>query len=254
MTYEQLIAQRARNASGCLGSISRLNDYTDFAESPISRSDVRTVDIPFATSTTSGSLQVVHVMPAGSVTVNPYGYNYLAAFGGCVVIPPKWGVKANEVLEYFNQPVFDELQTLRSDESKFRSVLEDLKSKTAIQEREYIADRLATLLEDFQSDSGRSLDADSLRTFVALLSLYPKLKRPHITADEKGYLFAEWKNEDGKRSLGVLILPMRQIRFVAFRPDESSAVRKKHISGLSSVGQLFKDLSSYDVLTWASVD
>ncbi|MDP3496721.1 MAG: hypothetical protein Q8R84_03520 [Candidatus Nitrotoga sp.] len=171
---------------------------------------------------------------------------------GDVMVSAK-DINRNEISTYFKPAVFDELQKLRKDKTKFSAALQDLRSRVDIHERVSIVHRLETLMEDFQDDYGRALDADSLRTFIDFLSQYPKLKKPSITANENGILFAEWKNEDGRRSLGVLNLPMHQVRFAAFRPDASSSIRKKHISGVSSIEHLFLDLAPYDILAWVCV-
>lgn len=249
MTHAQSLELRAIHASKFLGSFQGWNEGTMFVESLKSRHDIQTVEISFTPTITSGVIAGIGSMSAGVIRAlqNPSSGHPFYKMGN--VLLSTTGIERNEIANY--PAAFDELHELRTDKTKFLAALKDLKSQVAIHERESIVHRLETLLVDFQDDYDRALDANSLRTLIALLSLYPKLKRPSITADENGNLFAEWKSEDGKRSLGLLILPMRQVRFVAFRPDTLSPMRKKYVSGLSSVEELFTDLASYDILSWA---
>lgn len=154
-------------------------------------------------------------------------------------------------LRYESAAAFDELQKLRADETPFRSVLRQLRARTSIHAGSTIADRLETLLEDFQDDYGRSLNPESLRAFIALLVQHPDLKRPVITASDTGNLSVEWKSEDKERFLGLQVLPTHQVRYVAYCPDARNPRLRKYSSGLTSADQLFVDLASYDVLSWA---
>lgn len=255
MTREQSLAYSAINASKCLGFPWGQDVGSGVAENLAVGPDIRSVEILRATAGTAtpGSVLILRGMSANTTLINHYALDYLMSGKGAVALLSVPDEKHNEILGYPKLAVFDELQKLRADETRFRAVLRDLRSLTSVRERESIVKRLEALLEDFQDDYGRCLDTESLRTFVALLSLYPELRRPVITAAENGNLFAEWKTEDGKRFLGLQMLPMHQVRFVAFRPDAKYSQLRNHSSGVTSVDQLFTDLASYDVLAWARV-
>lgn len=256
MTHEQSLAYSAINASKCLGFSWGQDVGSEVAKNLAAGPDIQSIEILSATAGTATPKMVLILrdIPANTKLISHYASDYLKMSGtDAVTLLPVTDIKHNEILGYPKLAVFDELQKLRADETRFRAVLRDLRSLTAVREQETIVKRLEALLEDFQDDYGRCLDTESLRTFVALLSLYPELRRPVITAAENGNLFAEWKTEDGKRFLGLQLLPMHQVRFVAFRPDTKYSQLRNHSSGITSVDQLFTDLASYDILAWARV-
>jgi hypothetical protein len=251
MISTQSLAHKAIHAAKCLSAADDFEFDSMTAEYAAVGSGIRPVEIGRATAstTTSSSVGLLREMHADWPQL---GHTvYLVSAKDFTTSPTFTESKNNEALSLVRLAVFDELQRLRADDTRFRAVIRELRTQTAIRERESIANRLEVLLEDFQDDYGRSLNVESLRTFVALLSLHPELRRPAITAAENGNLFAEWKTQDGKRFLGLQMLPMNQVRFVAFRPDAKHSHLRNHSSGVTSVDQLFADLASYDILAWA---
>lgn len=251
MIHAQSLARKAIHAAKCLGATDDF-EVDSMAECAAVERGIRPVEIVRATaSTTTSSMGVMLRDMHADWSV--LGHNvavYSVRAKDFTASPTFTGIKNNESLSVVRQAVFDELQKLRADETRFRAVIRELRAQTTISERESIAKRLEVLLEDYQNDYGRSLNAESLRTFVALLLQHPQLRRPAITAAENGNLFVEWKTEDRKRFLGLQMLPMNQVRFVAFRPDAKHPHLRNSTSGITSVEQLFADLASYNILGW----
>ncbi len=249
MTSEQQsLAQNEINANKLLGYY--WDQHVDSAtyEYPATGADILRVDIPRATAVNTASQLKI----SDYTTTNSYSEpDYIMKLRELLFWRPSTDIKHNEILGHPTLDVFEELQKIRADETHFRSLLRDIPSLTDVRERESIAIRLEALLGDFQDDYGRCLDAESLRTFVTLFSLHPELSKPIITAAENGNLFAEWKAEDGKRFLGLQMLPTHQVRFVAIRPHAKYPQLRNYNSGVTSVEQLFTDLDSYDILSWA---
>lgn len=260
MRREQSLTHKARCAERYLGFPGDLEDeVTSTGWGAINR-DVRPMEIHrtlTSTTASSASLSAHNVLSAwlqrGKSHAKHYGQPVVRWVGvkEFAISSAYTDSRKDELVGYERVPVFDELQTLRADEAPFRIVLRQLEAQTAIRARESIAERLEGLLEDFQEDCSRSLNPESLRTFLTLLIQHPDLKRPSITAADSGNLVVEWKSEDKMRFLGLQMLPMHQVRFVAYSPDARNPHFKKHSSGVTSVDQLFVDLASYDVLSWA---
>lgn len=248
MTREQALAHGAINAGRYFNSAC-LDDDSRVVGNPAVGRDIRLVEIVGATAntnTSSSEMTSRDMLGDQAHIADPL----VKDFPKSLMLTDS---KYNEIPDYARLAVFDGLQKLRADETRFRAVLRELQTLTTIREGAPIVKRLEVLLQDFQDDYGRCLDTESLRTFIALLSLHPNLRRPVITAADNGNLFAEWKSEDGKRFLGLQMLPIRQIRFVAFRPDAKYPQLRNHSSGITPADQLFTDLASYDVLAWARV-
>lgn len=244
MTREESLTHSAINAGNFFG----WDQYIDSgAEENLIIGDIRSVEIPRATSVTSTSQWI---MVSGNTT-NVLLPDIIMKLKEIVVSNSITDNSYNENLCHPTLAVFDELQKIRADDTRFQTVLSHFQSLTNVRERESIAMRLESLLGDFQDDYGRCLDAESMRTFVALYSLHPELGRPVITAAENGILFAEWKTNDGKQFIGLEMLPTHQVRFVAFRPDAKYPQLRNCTSGITSVEQLHIDLASYDILAWA---
>lgn len=257
MTYEQALAEKARNAAKILGSFPEGEISLGAADSNQTRMNVRLVEIPSATNTTSQATVMLRDMPV-PVSVVGIGqlkhdfFNSLILRSSADLTQLSSIVQDIDLATYWS-PAFEELQEIRADERHFRTILRELRSMEAVRERDLIADRLETLLEDFQGDYGRSIDTESLRTFTAFLSLYPNLRKPIITAADNGNIFAEWKSEDGRKFLGLQMLPMCQVQYVAFCPNTRYPQLRKNTAGVTSVEQLFTDLASYDILSWIRV-
>lgn len=252
MTYEALV-EKARNAAKILASFPEEEISLGAADSNQFR-NVRLVEIPSATNTTSQATVMLRDMP---VTVSVMGIGQLKHdfFNSLILrssadLTQLSNIEQDIDLAAYWSPAFEELQEIRADERPFRAILRELRFMEAVLERRLIADRLETLLEDFQGDYGRSVDAESLRTFVAFLSLYPDLRKPIITAASNGNIFAEWKSEDGSRFLGLQMFPMLQVQYVAIRPNPRYPQLRKNTAGVTSVEQLFADLASYDIQSW----
>lgn len=254
--HTQHLARNAIHAAKCLGGAATAESEDDSmaAESAAIERGIRPVEIARAiASTTTSSKEVMlrHMRAEWSLFAQKPSVYMIAK--DLATSQTLTDIKNNEALGLVRPAVFDELQKLRADETRFRALILGLRAQTTIRERDSIAERLEILLEDYQDDYGRSLDAESLRTFIALLLQHPQLRRPAITAAENGNLFVEWKTEDRKRFLGLQMLPMNQARFVAFRPDAKHPHLRNSSSGVTSIDQLFADLASYDILAWALV-
>lgn len=229
MTHPQSVSYKGMQANACL--VSAWDLYNDFPENMLP-------NLPTAATTLSD------VEP----TEAPPPPRYLLR------VPAQLPITNNKHERLPSSPqlaVFDELEKLRADETRFRAGVAELRAMTTVRERESIAQRLENLLADFRDDYGRCLDTESLRTLIALLVLHPALKRPFITATEKGFLFSEWRSEDQKRLLSLQMLPAHRVRFVAYQPATTYPHLRKHSSGVTSVEELFSDLASYDILAWA---
>ncbi len=248
MKREESLSHKAINAGNFLGWDQYIGSGAE--ENLVARYPVRAVEIPRATAGTTTTSQSIMISD-NTTLVGRYVPNDIRKLKKFVNWLPITDIKHNENLGHPTLDVFDELQKIRADETHFRAILHDFRSLTTVRERESIAKRLEALLGDFQDDYGRCLDVESLRTFVALFSLHPELRQPTITAAENGNLFAEWKTDDGKRFLGLQMLPTHQVRFVAIRPNATYPQLRKYASGVTSVEQLFTDLPSYDILAWA---
>lgn len=257
---EHSLAHKARCAERYLGFTSDLEDESTSTGWGAIGHDIQPMEIPHtltSTAVSSAGLSLHDVLSPwsqrGKSRAKCYGQPVVHVVGlkKFALSPAYTDSKRDELFGYERLAVFDELQELRADEAPFRVVLQQLHAQTAIRAKESIAERLETLLEDFQEDYGRSLNPESLRSFLALLIQHPDLKRPLITAAESGNLIVEWRSEDKARFLGLQILPMHQVRYVAYRPDGRNPHLKNHSSGVTSVDYLFVDLASYDVLSWA---
>ncbi len=253
MIREYSLAHKARCAERYLGFAGDLDDEsTSSGWGAIS--DIQPVEIVQAISSTTTPLAgLSHEMLNAWLQGKSRGECRAVVVLGVRelgISPAYTGSRKDELFTHEGLAVFDELQKLRADETPFRAVLRQLQAQASIRAREAIAERLEILLEDFQDDYGRSLNPESMKTLLALLTLHPDLKRPTITAAENGNLFVEWKSEDKTRFLGLQLLPMHQVRFVAYCPDARNPHLRKHSSGVTSVDQLFVDLASYDVLSW----
>lgn len=258
MTREQALAHRAINA-GTFPSAAWEDDDSLAIESLTAERGVRSMEIiRTATSATNtktisrdvlGRQVFVRLLPSHYLRHDRYPRADVKDFVTPTTLTDSTPNENNSNW----LAVFDELRNLRADETRFREALCELRSMENVREGEAIAKRLEALLDDFQDDYGRCLDTESLRTFIALLSLHPELKRPVITAAENGNLFAEWKSEDGKRFLGLQLLPMLQVQFVTFQPNAKYSQLRNHSSGITSVDQVFMDTASYNILAWACV-
>ncbi len=245
MTREEPLPNGAINAGNFLSWDQYINSGAE--ENLMIGDTVRPVEIPRATAVTSTS----QCMMISGNTTSVVLLDIIVKLKEPVVWNSITDNNYNENLGDPTLAVFDELQKIRADETRFRALFREFQSLAVVRERESIAIRLEVLLGDFQDDYGRCLDAESMRTFVALYSLHPELRRPIITAAENGNLFAEWKTDEGKRFLGLEMLPTHQVQFVAIRPDAKYPQLSNYTSGLTSVEQLHIDLASYDILAWA---
>ena len=261
MSYEQSLAHKAIYANKFLGAHLGQDADLGTTDNLLYGLDIQLVKPIRATAlTVSPTTLFITDSPSDYVpTTRPSSYSVELRAGLVVMVEIKSAStltnrKYEEKLGSVSFSAFDELQKIRADDTRFRGALRELLTLTNIHEIEAIAKRLEILLEDFQGDYGRCLSTESLRSLIALLSLHPMLRRPMITASENGNLSVEWKSEDGRQFLGLQMLPMRQIRFFTFRPDAKFSTLRKHLSGLTSVDELFSDLASYDILSWICVD
>lgn len=283
MTGTQLIAQRAiqsvKNLYSNFDNDSKVEDSSSTAV--YSGKNIWLITIPGASEATTGiiaatpkinqDLVITPVQAADEINSNfvTVTYNVPAESSNTLTDALRaWIIRASDLMKEkeaavwypdtsFKQSgaldtVFYELR--KSREEDFQVELYRLRNLADVQARVVIAERLETLLEDFQDEYDHCLDLESLRLFVSLLSLNPQLKRPIITATESGCLVVEWKSEDKTKFLGLQMLSIHKVRFVAFRPSEKNPQLRKHVSGETSVNELFSDLVSYNIKAWADTN
>ena len=264
MTYGQSLARKAIHARKWMGARSWGDEYDTYASSGTAATteDIKTIDFSQAAVVGSGTqlpgffiiqssgAEAHDVLSIGSDGITGYWANIASTYSKAGI--ESADIKFVDIPRLGKSDLFRELQKHRADQTRFREQLSRLYSLTNVRERGSIAGRIDELLGDFQSDYGRSLNTESLQTFIELLSLNPGLKRPVITALDNGNLLAEWRSEDKSHYLGAQMLATHQVRFVAIRPDVKRPHLRIHSSGVTSVDELISDLASYNILSWAS--
>ena len=145
---------------------------------------------------------------------------------------------------------FAELDALR--ESSFRELIGRIRSSSALQDRDRLADRLEALLDAYKEENeGRALSPDSLRGLENFLEANPTFRRPALTATPAGNLYAQWKS-GRDRLLSIHFLPTNDARFVIFKPNPRHTGRVVRISGSTTVDALADAVMPHNVLQWSA--
>ena len=87
-----------------------------------------------------------------------------------------------------------------------------------LHERNKLANRLTSLIEEHDPDEIISIDQKSLTNFVMFLHHHKIEKRPLVTFDNYGCIDATWRR-DNNCLTGIVFLPGREAQLVTFYPD-----------------------------------
>ncbi|HCD6632435.1 hypothetical protein [Pseudomonas aeruginosa] len=145
---------------------------------------------------------------------------------------------------------FIELDRRRADTTEAESLLESLRTQTAIRNANNIADRIGNLIELYKEDyDGRALSASSILTFLDFLNTHRNSKFPAITATPNGELYAQWKRDNDQR-LGVQFLVGSEIKWVLLKRNPEHDEHIDYFAGQTVADSFGETATALGIREW----
>jgi len=152
-----------------------------------------------------------------------------------------------------NDDPFTQENLLNREDNQVQDLIYQIKRFAAIIHWEKVANRLITLFKDAKEEDPTSLgiSVGSLRNFYNFIRLYSNLKSPTISLTPDNNIYASWRVNQ-KTVFSIHFLPLGDVRFVIFKPNDRHPERQIRISGTTTTDILKATVAHHGVWDWIS--